>query len=111
MNITIGFLLGLMVSVGLVFLLSKSMTLFLEEMKEHFDYIVLDMCLVQAVADSQILSAKVGGTLVIVRAGVTKKDDVHNSVDTLKKANTNIIGTVIHSVDNSRNEYYYYYRN
>ena len=90
-------------------LASKAMTLFLQEMKEHFDYIILDTPPVQAVADAQILSTKVDGTLVVVRAGVTKKDDVHNSVSSLKKVNANIIGTVLHAVDNSRNKYYYYY--
>lgn len=90
-------------------LASKSMTLFLEEMKEYFDYIVLDAPPVQAVADPQILSTKVDGTLVVVRAGVTKKDDVQNSIASLKKVNANIIGTVLHAVDNSRNKYYYYY--
>ena len=78
-------------------------------MKEHFDYIVLDTPPVQAVADSQILSTKADGTLVVVRAGVTKKDDVQNSIASLKKVNANIIGTVLHAVDNSRNKYYYYY--
>lgn len=92
-------------------LASKAMTLFLKEMKEHFDYIVLDTPPVQAVADAQILSTKVDGTLVVVRAGVTKKDDVHNSVSSLKKVNANIIGTVLHAVDNSKNKYYYYYGN
>lgn len=88
---------------------SKAMTLFLEEMKNHFDYIVLDTPPLQAVADAQILATKVDGTLVVVRAGVTKKDEVHNSIDILKKVNANIIGTVLHAVDNSRNKYYYYY--
>ena len=88
---------------------SRSMTLFLEEMKEHFDYIVLDTPPVQAVTDSQILSTKVDGTLFVVRAGVTKKDDIKNSISALKKINANIIGTVLHAVDNSRNKYYYYY--
>lgn len=90
-------------------LASKAMTLFLKEMKEHFDYVVLDTPPVQAVADAQILSTKVDGALVVVRAGVTKKDDVHNSVASLKKVNANIIGTVLHAVDNSKNKYYYYY--
>lgn len=88
---------------------SKAMTLFLEEMKNHFDYVVLDTPPLNAVADAQILSTKVDGTLVVVRASVTKKDDVHNSIDVLKKVNANIIGTVLHAVDNSRNKYYYYY--
>lgn len=90
-------------------LASKSMTLFLEEMKKHFDYIVLDTPPTNAVADPQILSTKADGTLFVVRAGVTKKDDVQNSIATLKKVNANIIGTVLHAVENSKNKYYYYY--
>ena len=92
-------------------LASKAMTAFLKEMKEHFDYIVLDTPPVQAVADAQILSTKVDGTLVVVRAGVTKKDEVQNTVNTLKKVNADIIGTVLHAVDNTRNKYQYYYGN
>ena len=92
-------------------LASKAMTAFLKEMKEHFDYIVLDTPPVQAVADAQILSTKVDGTLVVVRAGVTKKDEVQNTVNTLKKVNADIIGTILHAVDNTRNKYQYYYGN
>ena len=88
---------------------SKAMSAFLEEMKEHFDYIILDTPPVQAVADAQILSTKVDGTIIVVRAGVTKKEDVHDTVNILKKVNANIIGTVLHAVDNSKNKYYYYY--
>lgn len=88
---------------------SKAMSAFLEEMKEHFDYIILDTPPVQVVADAQILSTKVDGTIIVVRAGVTKKEDVNDTVNTLKKVNANIIGTVLHAVDSSKNKYYYYY--
>ena len=88
---------------------SKAMTLFLEEMKNHFDYVVLDTPPLNAVADAQILSTKVDGTLLVIRSGKTKKDDVNNAISLLKKVNANIIGTVLHAVDNSRNKYYYYY--
>lgn len=88
---------------------SKAMSAFLEEMKDHFDYIILDTPPVQAVADAQILSTKVDGTIIVVRAGVTKKEDVHDTVNNLKKVNANIIGTVLHAVDSSKNKYYYYY--
>ena len=90
-------------------LASRAMTAFLKEMKEYFDYIVLDTPPVQAVADAQILSTKVDGTLVVVKSGVTKKDEVQNTVNSLKKVNANIIGTVLHAVDNTRNKYQYYY--
>ena len=88
---------------------SKAMTAFLEEMKKHFDYIVLDTPPLQAVTDAQVLSTKVDGSLLVVRAGVTKKDAVHNAVSIINKVNGNIIGTVLNAADNSKDKYYYYY--
>lgn len=87
---------------------SKAMTAFLEEMKKHFDYIVLDTPPLQAVTDAQILSTKVDGTLIVVRSGVTKKDVVNNAVSIIKKVNGNIIGTVLNAAENNKNTYYYY---
>lgn len=88
---------------------SKTMTGLLEELKNNFDYIILDTPPVQAVTDSQILSTKSDGTIIVVKAERTKKDSVENSINLLKKVNANIIGTVLNGVDNSRNKYYYYY--
>ena len=88
---------------------SKAMTNLIENLKENFDYIILDTPPVQAVTDSQILSTKADGTILVVRAEGTKKDSVQNALSLLKKVNANIIGTVLNGVDNSRNKYYYYY--
>ena len=88
---------------------SKAMTNLLENLKETFDYIILDTPPVQAVTDSQILSTKADGTLLVVRAEKTKKESVHNAVNLLRKVNANIIGAVLNGIDSSRGKYYYYY--
>lgn len=88
---------------------SRAMTIFLEEMKKHFDYIIMDTPPVGAVTDSQVLSTKVDGTILVVKAGQTKKDVVMNSINAIKKVNGNIIGTVLNGVEQSKNKYYYYY--
>ncbi len=90
---------------------SKAMTTFLEEMKKHFDYIIMDTPPIGAVTDSQVLSTKVDGTILVVKAGTTKKDVVMNSVNAIKKVNGNLIGTVLNGVEQSKNKYYYYYGN
>ena len=90
-------------------LASKAMTAFLEDMKNKYDYIVLDTPPLQAVTDAQILSTKADGTLVVVRAGVTKKEAVHNAVSMLKKVNGHVIGTVLNAAENKKDKYYYYY--
>ena len=90
---------------------SKAMGIFLEEMKSHFDYVVMDTPPLGAVTDAQVLSTKVDGTILVVKAGATKKDVVMNSVNLIKKVNGNLIGTVLNGVENSKNKYYYYYGN
>ncbi|WP_288222077.1 CpsD/CapB family tyrosine-protein kinase [uncultured Clostridium sp.] len=90
-------------------LASKAMTKLLESLKETFDYIILDTPPIQAVTDSQILSTKADGTILVVRSEKTKRDSVQNAVSLLKKVNANIIGTVLNGVDIARNKYYYYY--
>lgn len=92
-------------------LASKVMSSFLEEMKNHYDYIILDTPPLQAVTDAQILSTKVDGTILVVKAEKTKKESVMNSINLIKKVNGNLIGTVLNGVNNSRNKYYYYYGN
>ena len=88
---------------------SKAMSNLLEELKEDFDYIIIDTPPVQAVTDSQILSTKVDGTLLVIRAKETKRESVHNAVNLLKKVNAHIMGTVLNGVDNDSGNYYYYY--
>ena len=90
---------------------SRAMGTFLEEMKNHFDYIVMDTPPLGAVTDAQVLSTKVDGTILVVKAGATKKDVVINSVNLIKKVNGNLNGTVLNGVEQSKNKYYYYYGN
>lgn len=88
---------------------SKAMAQLLEDMKEKYDYIILDTPPVQAVSDAQILASKADGTLLVVRAEKTKKDAVVNSLNLLKKVNANVLGTVLNAVNNSKSASYYYY--
>lgn len=87
---------------------SRAMTAFIKEMKNEFKYIILDTPPLQAVTDAQVLSTKVDGVLLVVRAGNTKRDAVLNSVDLIKKVQGKVIGTVLNGVENKKNSYYYY---
>ena len=68
---------------------SKSMSQLLEVLGSKYDIVILDSSPITAVTDAQILSTKVDGTIIVVRAGVTKIEDVHDTVNTLKKVNAN----------------------
>ena len=90
-------------------LASKAMTNLIGNLKDNFDYIILDSAPVQAVTDSQILSTKADGTILVVKAKKTKRDSVKNAIGLLKKVNANILGTVLNGVEQSKSNYYYHY--
>lgn len=90
---------------------SKAMGRLLEELKSKYDIIILDSAPLQAVTDAQILSTKVDGTVLVVRAEKTKRDSVQQAKALLDKVGANILGTVLNGVENTRKKYYYYYGN
>lgn len=87
---------------------SKSMERLLEEIKDYYDIIILDSSPLQAVTDAQVLSIKVDGTILVVKAESTKKDAVLSSKKLLDMVGARILGTVINSVERKSKQYYYY---
>ena len=87
-------------------LASSAMTELIEKLKEEYDIIVLDTTPLQVVTDAQILSTKVDGIILVVRAARTKKDVVIEAKNLLDKVGANIIGTVLYAVKNINGKYY-----
>lgn len=88
---------------------SKVMENLLDELQKEYDIIIIDTPPVQAVTDSQILSTKVDGVILVVRAERTKKDSVKFAKESLQKVKANIIGVVLNGGERTRDKYYYYY--
>lgn len=88
---------------------SKTMINLIEKLKEKYDIIILDSAPLLAVTDAQILSREVDGTILVTRAGRTKRESVIEAKNLLIKVGANIIGIVLHAVENTRGKYYYYY--
>lgn len=92
-------------------LASSAMINLIEKLKEKYDIIVFDTPPLNLVTDAQILSTKVDGTILVVRATITKKDAVIEAKNLLDKVGANIIGTVLYAVKNTSEKQYYYYGN
>ncbi|MDR3594817.1 CpsD/CapB family tyrosine-protein kinase [Clostridium sp.] len=90
-------------------LASSSMNNLIENLKQKYDIVILDSAPLQAVTDAQILSTKVDGTILVIRAQRTNRQAVSEAKNLLTKVGSNIIGTVLHAVENTRGKYYYYY--
>ena len=90
-------------------LASTAMIELIEKLKDKYDIVVLDSSPLQAVTDAQILSTKADGTILVIRAQRTNRESVIEAKNLLTKVGANIIGTVLHAVENTRGKYYYYY--
>ena len=88
---------------------SKAMEDLIAALKDVYDYVIIDTPPVRNINDGVVLSAKVDGTILVVRAGVTKSVDIVKGYKELEKVKSNVIGTVLNAVENKKDSYYYYY--
>ena len=82
-----------------------------EQMRQEFGYVVIDTPPLSAFVDSAVISQNADGTLLVVRRDFAKRDEVLASYDQLKKADANVLGTVLNFCENEKSEYYYSYYN
>lgn len=73
-----------------------------------FDYVIIDCPPLESVSDALYVSKYCDGTILVVRSGYTKKIFVNNSVNSLKRAGSHILGFVLNRIDTSSNGSYYY---
>lgn len=91
-------------------LMSKKFKNFIDEMREKFDYIIIDTPPVIAVTDAQILSTEADGCILVVSSGEAQREAVQKSRELLENVNAKILGVVLNKMDlKSRGSYGYYY--
>ena len=91
---------------------SQKMKIFLRDAKNDFDFIILDTPPVIVVADAQLLSAIVGGVLLVIAAGKAEIKLAQKAKELLEHAKANIIGVVLNKAElnsDKINGYQYYY--
>ncbi|UTR06221.1 CpsD/CapB family tyrosine-protein kinase [Alkalihalobacillus sp. LMS6] len=87
---------------------SKMMELVINEASQNFDVVILDTPPVMAVADAQILSSKVDGTIIVTSSGKTDRDQLEKAKANLEKAKANLLGVVLNNKPIDQSTYYYY---
>lgn len=90
---------------------SKRMEQQLLELKDSFDIILLDTPPILAVTDSQVLSAKCDGVVLVLNSGKVKRDTARKAVERLQQVNARMLGVVLNNKERKQNDdsYYYYY--
>ena len=87
-------------------LASEGMRKLLREMEDDYDIVLIDSAPLLPVTDSAVLAASTGGTLLVVGSGVTKRQHVARSIDTLGAVDARILGVVLNRVELTRAEAY-----
>ena len=92
-------------------LASDEMDAFIQLAKDNFDIVLFDSPPVIAVTDAAILSTKIDGVVLVIRAHQTQKNAVKRAKTLMDNVNARIIGCLLNSVNIERayGSYYYYY--
>lgn len=90
----------------------KSMDELLVKLRDKFDFILIDTPPVIAVTDAAVLSTKVDGTILVIKANETRKEAFDRAKGLLESVDANLIGAVLNGIKNDGkygSSYYYYY--
>lgn len=88
---------------------SKRMLNFLKAVEPMYDLVVIDAPPLLEVTDTQVLSDKLDGIVLVVRAGVTQKAGVARAVEMLKISKARLLGYVLNDADSEDAAYGYGY--
>ncbi|KRF21596.1 CpsD/CapB family tyrosine-protein kinase [Paenibacillus sp. Soil787] len=91
-------------------LASQKMSGQLDELKELFDFILIDTPPVLAVSDAQIIATKCDGVILVVDAGKVKRELVQKAKSSLEFVKAHILGVVLNKISQKEiaNSYSYY---
>ncbi|HEY0479293.1 MAG TPA: polysaccharide biosynthesis tyrosine autokinase [Kofleriaceae bacterium] len=90
-------------------LLTKRFEIVLGELAKRFDRIILDSPPIQAVTDAVVLSKRVDGVVLVVRASKTMRDELRRSTRMIRDIGGSIVGVIVNELD-ARDSYYGYGR-
>lgn len=74
---------------------SERMSKLIKDMKSKYDYIIIDGTPLCLVADMLVLSPYIDGYIIVVRAEMTNKKMLSNTISTIKKINGKVLGLVL----------------
>ena len=96
---------------------SRRMAKVLNQLKEIFDYIVVDLPPVNLVSDAISISSLISGMIVVIREEYTEKKELERCFRQLKLSNVNVLGCVMNESRSGKGSYskykkyrYYKYR-
>jgi tyrosine-protein kinase Etk/Wzc len=90
--------------------LSSEWSRFLEEVRQHFDYVLVDTPPVLATNDVAGLASKADGVLFVVRGSYTSARMARDALDVLRRRHAKVLGLIFNRAVSSPYEQVYYRR-
>ena len=79
-------------------------------LESRFDYVIIDAPPLLPVTDAAVLSTVTSGTVVIIGAGDTTREQLSRSLSTVQAVNGRVLGLVLNKVATRGVDSYAYYR-
>jgi capsular exopolysaccharide synthesis family protein len=92
-------------------LASREMEALIEQWKLEYDHVILDSAPVLPVADALSLAPLADSTIIVVRAGSTRRKALIRVRSLLRRVHARVIGIVVNDVDLRLENYYTYSKN
>jgi polysaccharide biosynthesis transport protein len=90
-------------------LASAKMKNVLEELRKHYDHIVIDSPPTLSVTDAVVMSTGADAVVLVIRSGHTTKPALRRARDILLQVNARVCGVLVNAVDLNSPDYYYHY--
>ena len=81
----------------------------IEDLKQYFDYIILDSAPVNGLPDALILSNVADRVVIVSQYGETSIDALADTKKALENVSANIAGVIVNRIPRSKSKYGYYY--
>ncbi len=88
---------------------SERFTEFMGQVRQGFDYVLLDSPPLQLFSDAAILATRADATVLVIDAQRTRKGNLRQATRALEAVGANILGTVMNNVDVPDGHGYDYY--
>ncbi|WGS66040.1 GumC family protein [Marinitoga aeolica] len=90
-------------------LTSKKFGELIEQLRQKYDKIVIDLPPILAAADALIVAKHTDGLVLVVRAGKTQKHSLKVALENITTSDNKLLGIVIDDINEKNSGYYYYY--
>jgi capsular exopolysaccharide synthesis family protein len=88
---------------------SNHMRQLLADLRDQYDMVLIDAPPVLPVVDAVVLAAVSDGAILVVRHGKTSRDQLTKAASTLRRAEVEVLGSVLNMAPRHGNDAYYYY--